>query len=409
MKLNMIKLAFRNIFRNKRRTGITMSAIIFGAVTIILLGGILECSMDGLREQNIRSVIGGHLKISRDTGDIVTDDLYDQIILGDMLAEIEDILETEDHIKVYATKIDGISGLIGNDLTSATFIADGIDPEKEAKMRSWATIVDGTRLREDNFAGGLIGVGLAQILNIGVGDSLIALSTEGGLNAIEVEVQGIFETGNYEYDKRAVILTLENAQMLWNVDGIKSISILLDDTDNTNLVASNLQRIFVERDIPVTIKTWMDDAVYYRQVSGFLSGLFSVIKFIVMVIIAIGIANAILMSVMERTREIGTLNSIGFTTHQIIRLFLTEATFLGIIGGLIGCLVGILLTKWLATMNIFVPPPPGSSTGFPLMPIVVPREVLFAFGSSVVISIISAIYPATLASRMKPVDALRHI
>lgn len=409
MKLNMIKLAFRNIFRNKRRTAITMSAIIFGAVTIILLGGVLECSMDGLREQNIRSVIGGHLKIFRDTGEEITDDIYDQIVQADLVAQIEDLLKAEEHVKVYASKIDGISGLIGNDLASATFIADGIDPEKEAKMRSWATIVDGTRLRKENYTGALIGIGLAQILNIEVGDVLTAFSTEGGLNAIEVMVEGIFETGTYEYDKRAVVLTLENAQMLWNVDGIKSISVLLDHTKNTDLVAENLRLAFSERNIPVKIKTWEEDAVYYRQVTGFLHGLFSVIKFIVMVIIAIGIANTILMSVMERTREIGTLNSIGFKSHLIIRLFLTEATFLGIFGGLAGCLVGIVLTKWLASLGIFVPPPPGSSTGFPLMPVVVPREVLFAFGSSVVIAILSAVYPAAVASKMKPVDALRHI
>lgn len=409
MKLNLIKLAFRNIFRNKRRTAITMAAIIFGAVTIIMLGGVLECSMQGLREQTIRSVIGGHLKIALDIKESDQKTLQSTLIPEEMLAQIEDVLKNQPHIKIYANKIDGISGLVGNNDVSATFIADGIDPDKEAKLRSWATIIDGTRLKPDKPEGCLLGKGLAQTINAKVGDELTVVTSEGVLNAVGVYVQGIFETGTYEYDKRAMVLTLQNSQLLLNVQGIRSISVLLDKTKYTDEVAENLRTVFAEKGLHLKVKTWLEDALYYRQVTGFLHGLFKVIKFIVMVIIAIGIANTILMSVMERTREIGTLNAIGFKNHQIIRLFLTEAAMLGVIGGIVGCGIGYFLVHWVASLGIQVAPPPGSSTGFPLMPVAVPREFIYAFCASVVIAVLSAIYPAAIASRMRPVDALRHI
>lgn len=409
MKLNLFRLAFRNLFRNKRRTIITLVAITFGAISSIILGGVLESSMQGLREQNIRSVIGGHLNLSLEIGDKNIDSISDKIIAQDIFNEVEDILQAEEHIRIHAAKIDGISGLVGNYENSATFIADGLNPEQEAKLRSWATIIDGTRLSSDDLNGVLIGKGLAEILEIEVGEYLTAVVTEGGLNAIDVQVQGIFETGTYEYDKRAMIMTLENAQMLLNVTGIKSISILIDDTDNTNVVAESLRKNFAERNLPIRVKTWEEDALYYRQVSGFLHGLFRVVKIILVIMITVGIANTIMMSVMERTREIGTLNAIGFKSHQIIRLFLTEAALLGLIGGVIGCILGSVLIQWLAVLGVEVPPPPGSTTGFVLIPLIVPKEFIYALVSSVVISVLSAIYPASLASRREPVDALRHV
>ena len=409
MKLNLIKLAFRNIFRNKRRTVITLAAIIFGAVTIVILGGVLECSMQGLREQTIRSVIGGHLKIALDLKEGEQQNLQQTLIPEEMVKEIEAILEKQEHIKVFAKKIDGISGLVGNNDVSATFIADGIDPGKEAKLRSWANIIDGSRLKDDKPEGCLLGKGLAEAIKANVGDELTVVTSEGVLNAVGVYVQGIFETGTYEYDKRAMILTLQNSQLLLNVQGIRSFSILIDKTKYTDEVAENLRTAFAEKGLHLKVKTWLEDALYYRQVTGFLHGLFKVIKYIVMVIIAIGIANTILMSVMERTREIGTLNAIGFKTHQIIRLFLTEAGLLGIVGGIIGCIFGYFLINWVASLGIQVSPPPGSTTGFPLMPVIVPKEFLYAFCASVLIALVSAIYPATIASRMRPVDALRHI
>jgi putative ABC transport system permease protein len=132
-----------------------------------------------------------------------------------------------------------------------------------------------------------------------------------------------------------------------------------------------------------------------------------VIRLIIAVIIVLSIFNTMIMSVMERTGEIGTLMALGRTRRGILRLFLVEGLMLGIAGGLIGLALGALAAAILSTVGIPMPPPPGQSWGFDAEVLVSPRLSLDAFVLAVVSALVASLYPARKASRMVIVDALR--
>ena len=403
-----IKIAARSVFRNKRRTVITLLSIIFGCVAIIVFGGFVDYSMWGLRESTIHSRLG-HLQVYK-AGYSEKGGTNPLAYTIEDYPRIRSIIEDEDHVDFVTSRLE-FSGLIGGAENSVICVGKGVEPEKERELGITVSIVEGEDLSSEEPEEGIIGKGLAEGLGVKIDDYLTILTStaEGALNAVDLKLRGIFRTGVKEYDDVAVMVPMELAKTLLYTENVQSIVVVLDETENTDLVADNLRKEFSQANLDLEIKTWSDLATFYHQVVQLYGGIFWVVRLIILIIVIFSIANTMTMSVFERMREIGTIRAMGTKRRGVLSLFLMEGLILGALGGALGLVFGIIAAKLLSIKGIYIPPPPTMTEGYTALINVVPKDLIFAFSLAVGTSLVSSIYPAFKAARLKVVDALRYI
>ncbi len=403
-----IKIAARSVFRNKRRTVITLLSIIFGCVAIIVFGGFVDYSMWGLRESTIHSRLG-HLQVYK-AGYSEKGGTNPLAYTIEDYPRIRSIIEAQDHVDFVTSRLE-FSGLIGGAENSVICVGKGVEPEKERELGMTVSIVEGKDLSSEEPEEGIIGKGLAEGLGVKIDDYLTILTStaEGALNAVDLKLRGIFRTGVKEYDDVAVMVPMELAKTLLYTENVQSIVVVLDETENTDLVADNLRKEFSQANLDLEIKTWSDLATFYHQVVQLYGGIFWVVRLIILIIVIFSIANTMTMSVFERMREIGTIRAMGTKRRGVLSLFLMEGLILGALGGALGLVFGIIAAKLLSIKGIYIPPPPTMTEGYTALINIVPKDLIFAFSLAVGTSLVSSIYPAFKAARLKVVDALRYI
>ena len=403
-----IKIAARSVFRNKRRTVITLLSIIFGCVAIIVFGGFVDYSLWGLREGTIHSRLG-HLQVYK-AGYSEKGGTNPLAYTIEDYPGVRSIIEAQEHVDFVTSRLE-FSGLIGGAENSVICLGKGVEPEKERELGMSVSLVEGEDLTSERLEEGIVGKGLAEGLGLKIGDYLTILTStpEGALNAVDLRLRGIFQTGAKEYDDVAVMVPMELAKTLLYTENVQSIVVVLDETENTDLVADNLQKEFSQANLDLEIKTWSDLATFYHQVVQLYGGIFWVVRLIIFIIVIFSIANTMTMSVFERMREIGTIRAMGTRRRGVLSLFLMEGLILGALGGTLGVVFGIIAAKLLSIKGIYIPPPPTMTEGYTALINVVPKDLIFAFCLAVGTSLVSSIYPAFKAARLKVVDALRYI
>ena len=397
------KLALRNIFRNRRRSAITLAVIVFGAVGLILFGGYKAITFRGLRESTIRRI--GHLQLFK--AGYAKAESQKPLEYGLENADaIRKEIERDPRVRTTAAQIT-LMGLVSNGDKSETFIATAVEPWKDRESEAHR-LVSGTQLPEHELDAILIGAGLAKSMKVKPGDYLTLMTTTvtGSLNAMDVRVAGIITTGVREYDDRAIKLPIDGAQQLLQTAKIEKLLVFLKTTDDTAAVESSIQQKYAKT---LETKDWSQLASFYHQVVMLYNGIFGFLGLIVFGTVVFSVANTIVMSVFERTREIGTLLAVGTNRNKVWRMFFAEGFLIGVIGGLLGILAGVVLAQLINNGNVMLPPPPGYTRGYPLHILLQPSVLVTSFVISVITATLSAILPAWKASRMKIVDALGHI
>lgn len=403
----MIILALRNLSRHRRRTAVVLAAIGFGVVALLLVGGFIEWSFWGMREGTIMSRLG-HIQMTRpgyfENGSadpfayLLSDELQDQLDLQ-AIPEIETV----------SPRLI-VSGLVSHDDVSIGFIGEGVDPEKDKALGENLIIIEGQHLSAEDANGLLLGGGLARNMGVSVGDVVVLLANTGtgGLNGIEGTVRGLFQSASKEFDDAALLLPLDTAKQLLRVDGTHSWVLILDQTERTDTILQELRARYPEEVAQVEFTPWYKLADFYNKTIELFSRQMNIVRMIVAMIIILGISNSLIMSVMERTGEIGTLLAIGYKRKNILQLFVSEGVLLGIIGGGLGVLVGLMLAYAISAIGIPMPPPPGMDVGFSGKIIVTWPLATGVLLLAVVTTALGSLYPAWKASRMVIVDALRH-
>jgi len=412
----LLKIAARNVLRNKRRSAITFVAIGMGLMMIIVFQGVIG-GMDKQITDNFIKAQAGHIQIHAQG--------YAEkarlLPLEYTLSEPEKLAEAVRRIpgvREVAQRI-RFAALISSGTESLPVMGLAIQPEEERKVSVVAdSMISGSYL--DSRPGYvLIGKELAEDLKLQVGQVLIlvANTASGAMNAIDPEIKGIFYTGYAQLDSSVIILSLADAQKLLKLTGmVTELVVNLDDIDRTDEVVSLLQKELTTLLSPspkVEIETWKETGAAIWQVLELRRLILSIISVIVVVIATLGIANTMLMSVFERTREIGTMMAFGMTRKEILALFIFESMLLGAAGGILGAFVGGSLVKYLSIVGIS---PPGAVSSIIAAPL---GKVLYAHFSwlwilvffllAQFIAVLAALYPAYLASKQEPVEALRHV
>jgi putative ABC transport system permease protein len=415
--LTWIKIAVRNLLKNRRRSLFTLLAIAFGFAAVNVFGGFTEYIFQSLEDSSIYAQGNGHLTVFKKG--FLTYGKLDPLkflLNRDEIEKIKDICKTESEI-LLATPQLHITGLISNGQASTIFLGVGRIPSDLYSIQKRATgmigrlkFYDGTSLQDDIHYGVSISVGLAKKLKLEHGSDAIAMSptVEGQINALDMKIFNTFYSALEELDDKLIQVPLEFAQSLYDTSSADRITILLNSNNHTNNIKRMLETKSDENNLDIEIITWQELSPFYTKVKNMFDVIFVFIFIIVLVIVVMSIINTIGMSIMERTREIGTLRALGLKRRGVIKLFTIESTMLGVIGSFLGMLLTLL--SWIF-VKLFEPTwiPPNIPRRVPLEVFLVPRYMLMSFAFLLVLSVVSAMLPTRKAASRGIVDALGHV
>ncbi len=400
-------IAARNLLRNRRRAAIALLTIGGAAIAMVLADGFVQWILWAMREGTIQSQTG-HVQVVRPG--------YFQSGAADPFAFVipqarpeRQEIETTPGVKVVAPRL-SVTGLASHGETSVAFIGEGVDPAREKDLSKAFRIVAGKNLAGVDAHEVILGRGLARALGVEAGATvaLLANTRSGGINAVEARVAGIFITGSQAYDNTALRLPLGLAQTLTRADGAHAWLVLLDDTERTDATLRALRTRYTKAAGELAFVPWYERADFYNKTVALFSQQMGVLRAIIAVIIVLSISNLLVMNVLERTGEIGTLLAIGFRRRRVMQQFAIEGLVLGVIGGGLGVAAGFGLGELISAIGIPMPPPPGMEEGYTGEIRVTAGVLAQAFAIAFVTTATAGLYPAWKASRLQVVDALRH-
>jgi putative ABC transport system permease protein len=381
-----------------------------GVAGLLLAGGYFAFMTHGLRESTINGGLG-HIQIF--TTEHFRRDEVRVLDTGiDNWRQVASSVSTGGHVRGIAPRIE-FYGMASNGTKAVGFMGSAVDPAAEASLGFITHLSSGRDLgsKPGGEVEALIGVGLAKSMNVQVGDglTLLAMTSDGALNGVDVQIVGLVNSGVAEMDARYLRISLTSAQRLLQSDRVTNLVVGLDSTDNTDKVAAQLAPQLQGQAQQLTIKKWIDLATYYKQVNTMFNGIFLFMGVIVFFMVLMSSVNTLLMAMFERTREIGTMLAMGTPRAWIVALFMLEATLLGLIGAIVGVIGGNLIGALLNVSGLHMPPPPGYTTSISFKVLHVPAQMI---GSSVLVVFslaFASILPAVRASRLQIAEALAHV
>lgn len=401
----MFKLAFRNIFRNRLRTALTLAAIVSGVAAIIVSGGFVEDVFVQLRESTIHSRLG-HAQIYR-AGYLEYGQREPTRYLIDEPQPLVDQVAAIPHVQDVMTRVN-FSGLANNGRADLPIIGEGVETDKEARLGTAMSFIAGHTLQDDDPFGVIVGEGVAAALQLESGSPLnLTVNTpEGALNTLEFTVVGVFRSFSKDYDDRAVRIAQGAAQELLYTPAVHSVVVALDDTAHTDAAVTQLRNRLGP--LGYEVRSWQELADFYNKTVALYKRQFGALQLIILVMLVLSVASTVNMVVYERTGEFGTLLALGLKRRQLFRLVLLENTLLGLVGGALGVVAGLLLAATISAIGLPMPPPPGSNAAYTASIRIVPWTLVLAALTGAIAATLAALLPGRRAARLAVVDALRH-
>jgi putative ABC transport system permease protein len=419
--MNIFKLAFRGLSRNCRRSFMTLLTIALGFAAIALFAGYTHNIYRGISRGAIHGEMLGHLTLSK-PGMSKEGKLYpERYLLNDReVSKLSELLRNEPHVKLVAPRL-AFSGLISNGRASTIFIAEGIEPSALQTLQNG--IFTASEIKRGTFDNMLkkldpahaeiveLSSGLAELLHIEKhGQAAMLVNTMSGqANALDVTLGGTFDTGNAGSNDKYALVSLALAQSLYDAAGhADRLTVLLDDVAQTEPMRKLIHDKLHAAGFELEIKSWNELSSFYNQVHGMFDMIFGFIFLIVLTVVVMSVANSMGMTVIERTREIGTLRSIGLRRAGVVRIFTTESLLLTLLGCASGLLITILVRYGINVADISYTPP-NSVSATPLLIDLDVRRIVFTFVLMGIVATLAAWLPARRAAKMQIIDALGHI
>ena len=400
-------IAFRGLGRNRRRTGLTMLAVTLGLAVLIMMAGFVAGIFDSMISFSIL-LQSGHVQIRSENFKMEKPSLK----WGDLLENSGELLES-------AGKTEGVTaiapvlwagGFVNTPEEMISVNVTGIDPNSSFHDPIREGIVAGQYLEVDDRDGVLIGEKLAKDLGLTAGSkiSLLVNTSDGETDEDIFTVRGLFSTGVVSYDAGTVYMPLPKAQAITNTgERISAVILLTEDAETADPVATAL------RGPGLSVVTWKDMNALILSAIEQGNYFYFMIYGIVILIVAVLIANTLLMSVFERTRELGILASLGLKGYQIMTMILLEAGTLALIGIVGGLILGSLVVWYLSFNGLYIGDDIASMVqGFAYPSTfyakIAPGDFLALSAAMLGIVLLAALYPARFAARLEPAEALQY-
>jgi len=406
-------IAYRDLGRNKRRSSLTLVAVALGMGLLIVMSGLIKGAVDGSVENAIR-LQTGHLQVRAAS--------YDEEKVS---LEWKDLLADPDELAAQIRAMAGVrlatpvlwaNGMLTGGDESVGVQVFGIDPLSEFYAPIREAMVAGAFLSPDDRSGLLMGQRLANSLELSVGDriSLVVSTADQQPDEALFTIRGLYSTGVASYDETRVFLPLPKAQAFTQTKGHASaIVVLLDRQNDADATAAAL-RASGQQTQGLRTLTWRDLNQVLLQAMDASAVFLDMMNLVVLAVVAIVIANTLLMAVFERAREMGILAALGMKGRQILSMFLLEAGTLGLAGIVLGLVLGGLGIVYLATVGL---PIGEAAAAGEASNMITYGNVLYARFSlpdtvslsiaGLAITLLGALYPAWFAARLEPIEALR--
>ena len=402
----LTQIAWRNVWRNKTR-----SLVIIIAVALGLWGGIFsDAFMQGMSEQQIYSVIHdetGHIQINQ-PGFLLNHDMQIQVKNADSLLTF---LHTKPAVAA-ASAIIQMPAMASTASGSSGIMVNGIQPSDQQKVSDIPKmLIEGDYFKSDRNNQVVIGQQLADKLKVKLHSRIVLTlqTVSGDIIYGAFKVTGIFRTHNSDFDKQMIFVRQKDIRQLTGFEtGAASIvTILLHKTSDTKQMAASLQKQFPN----LQVQSYIQLSPMIEVLSGTMMQVTLIFVGIILIALAFGIINTMLMAVLDRTREIGMLLSIGMKPSKVFGMIMLETIFLSLTGAVIGVLVSIATIWWFGKTGINLSIIAEGFNALGYSSIVYPTlGINFYFIlviMVIVIAMIAGVFPARRAIQLKPAEALR--
>lgn len=400
--IQLFKMAFRDLGRNRRRSFFSSLALALGLALLLLMAAFIQGEMGSAMDATIR-LQSGHLQIRAQSYDESKTSLKWEDLIENP-AQVAEQLTSLAPVKVATPRLFA-SGIVSVRDETAGVRIFGIDPLSEANVPYQLGMISGEFLAPDDRQGVLIGQPLAEKLGLNVGDkfSLSANTSNGDVAEQVFTIRGIYSTETNAFDSTTVFLPLAKAQTITQAENHAStIFVLLNDKAQTEPVVAALQTSKYK------VLTWTEMNALIIQYEEFANAYMVILYLIVLAITATVIVNTLVMAVFERTREIGILSAIGMKGGRIMAMFLAESTLLAVGGIIMGLILGNLVVAYFTKNGFYIGNMgiTGLLIGNTIYTELTLEDTINLTVIALVITLLAGLYPALLAARMEPVEAL---
>lgn len=407
------KIAWRNVARNKRRSMVAIWTVAIVSSAIILAQGYINFTFWGLT----RVIVQGG------TGNM---QIMDKRMITDFETELLEFGLSRKTANETVTKLEAtkpvrramqrllFTGIVSkDDSISTVFRATGIENIKEKRLQQGnasGAFIQGKMFKntDKNPFQVVLAVDLAKKLSVDVGGEVVLLANtvEGGINAIDVTVSGIYDTGIPITNQLDLKVPITLAQQLLLTDKVSNIVVQLRDIEATKMALPIVENLI--KNTQMTVRPWYDIKPYFKAVEIIYYSIFTVMGVIIMAVALLSVANVMGTTVNERVPEIGTLRAFGIKKWQLRLNFVYEGLIIGFIGALLGILLGFVLAVVVSQSGIMMPPPPGRSTEFPLLILPTVNAAVWVLLTMSVLGVIASYLPINKILKKKVVDQLSH-
>src|SRR5512139_823368 len=404
-----LRLAWRNIWRHKRRTIIIVLAMSLTLALMMWYDGLIYGFTDAIYGNAVK-VLGGNIQVHAEgyRAEANSNPLFP---LTDPQAVIK--AAEANPLTLAATQRIHTGGLVTSREGAFAVGIIGVEPEKEVKVNIIGqNVKEGRNLTSEDLDSVLIGKGLADAMGVTVGDriTMVGRSQHEQMRQRTMTVVGIYDLGLTDIEKQSVYISLGEAQTLYEVKGSTEVAIFLNKLGQESVVINAMTPALPGYEIESFQANYPDMA----SAINIKTGVMDIFSVIIIAIAGVGILNLLLMAVYERTREIGVLGAMGLKPNQISLLFILEGTMIGLVGVAVGIVLGLALNGYLMRVGLDF----GSlNTAASYMSLIQSRayptwgieKLPMRVSMIVIISALAALIPAAEAGRREPAEALHFV
>jgi len=407
------KLGLKNLTRQKRRNLITILVIAFAFFGYLFMDSVMG-GMEEMSFNNIKNFETGNIQIA-----------YPQYWEEREELPLENLIYLNQEIEESIENTDGLLGIspelrfaasLNNGIDETAVIGLGIVPEKYNEVYITQQYLVAGSMFAPGESKAVIGERLAELMDLKINDyiTLLVRTKEETFNTIDIEIGGLVNTPNPMINNGIVFVPLDIAQQALNVENGVSMLRLKTFSEEEEKIKKILTENFQKKDLNLKAYSWEEFAETVIALSTAKKSGIGTILSVVLLIGIVGIVNNVILSALERTAEIGMMKALGMREWEIVFVFMVEATGIGILGGLAGCLIGFVGVNWMAKYGFDLSYIGGdmSQFGIPILDKIYGvwnySAFSFLFILGVVVALLSSILPAFWAAHKDPVKAIYH-